>query len=427
MGKRKGKPKPGLVTGHEQIGKLISKFLQNAVSLQTDIGVAKARHVSGGWRLHSGMHLISNQQLKVLQKEITDSVVRRVGPHGYDGREIDSVLWDEVALLVQGGSSSHQNSRFKAAVFSILKAIDAGSNQCQQLFLSNHLVGGCETSHSVNIGPVNIFETTVVRGELDCVEPSLVEWSDWNTDFMWRVETVCARSKSRAQAEWYIDIACGVLAICEGDLMQFDIYRVGWQMFHPTETRERFTRELVLYEGRLAERNAMNCYKLVLNDSFVKLLISAEFKARCSELFGEDDENVGVRLGVALGWLARGLQASKLETRLLFFSTALESILVTGGEGITDQLGRHGASILTDDVVGRMDYAAIIRDLYVSRSRLVHDGDRALHRIDVNSLEFVTFKILHEIWEKAELSMSFKVFGKLLKKSAFGTPMQWHE
>ncbi|WOI08924.1 HEPN domain-containing protein [Thalassospira lucentensis] len=420
------KKKTGTISDHPDIRRRVTEFLQATVSRQSRHD-GNRRHglLTGGWRLVNGVGLSTSHEIRKLQQEVTVKIVRQIGPTGLDEGEIDRILWNEVVNLHRDGICDVKNNRFKEIVTKTLKAIDDGSSKRQQLFFRNPVVQRVAGSSKVSIGPVEILTNDTVRAEIERLGSGFMDWSEWASPYIWRVESVSAQSKARAQAEWYIDIACGFLAICDKISKQFDIYRVGWQMYHPTEMREPFTREFGISDGRLFENNMMHHYQIVIENSLVSWLQSPDTQAKTTILFQSETGSVGARLGVALGWMARGLQAAKLESRLLFFSTALETALVYSGEGIADQLARHGACVLFDDIPSRLELAAQLRELYVSRSRLVHDGDRLLHRIDVNSLEYLTLATLHEIWLKADLSMPVDVFGKLLKKSAFGFPMEW--
>ncbi|KXJ50995.1 MAG: hypothetical protein AXW12_17660 [Thalassospira sp. Nap_22] len=422
------KKTPGKVLGHPASRRLAQEFLEAAVALQAEKGKSTvAKTFRAGWRMQGGVHLSTNDELKAIQKALTETIVRQLGHTGLGYQEIDSVLWRHVSSVVRNAGRDHVKSDMKETVSIVLNEIDDGSTAKQTIFFENPLLREFPANVALSVGPVKIIDSASFRTEIAPLDAGFVDWAEWATPFMWSVRTTCARSKARDQAAWFIDIACGFFAACSTERMPFDIFRLGWQMYHPTEATDPIRRELAILEGRLLDNSVMNHYQLVLGESFVRSLNASDIQERAAMLFGPESQTVGAHLGVAMGWMARGLQAAKLENRLLFFSTALETILVPGREGVTDQLARHGASILTENIEGRVEYANLLRNLYVSRSSLVHEGDRALHDIDVNSLEFLTLLILHEIWEKANLSMQFSVFGTLLKNSAFGSPVQWQE
>lgn len=420
------KKKSGTVSDHPEIRRLVTEFLHAAV-LQQFNHDANHKHelLKGRWRLFNGVRLSTSLKIRELQQEVTVKIVRQIGPTGLDEREIDRIIWNEVVSLHSEGNCDPKNNHFKGNVTRVLHAIDAVSRERQYLFFKCPVVKLLKGKSPVSIGPVEILSNETVRTEIAPLDEGFINWSEWSSPYMWRVESISAPSKARAQAEWNIDIACGFLAICEENSNQFDIYRVGWQMYHPTEERETLRSELGISDGRIFDNHVMNNYQIVLESRIIRWLHSQRVKEKTAMLFDGESGTVGARLGVALGWMARGLQAAKLENRLLFFSTALETALVYSSEGIADQLTRHGACVLASDIPSRYELAAHLKELYVSRSRLVHDGDRLLHQIDVNSLEFLTMATLQEIWLNADLAMPFEIFGKLLKQSAFGLPMNW--
>ncbi|MEQ8391275.1 MAG: HEPN domain-containing protein [Thalassospira sp.] len=422
------KQKNHKVSGHPEIRKGLTEFLKITVAYQFTDGVKKRRDpTASGWRLCGGTHFLVTVEIHKSQIMLSEIIERRLGHAGLNRKEIDAIIWEEIVRLISDVKERNSEEKLKEAVKRILEAIDTGSTEHHTQFFQCRAVRSLASLKPLVVGPVSILDKAALDKEVKTLGDDEMGWSEWPGNFIWRVETQCGRSSSRAQAEWAIDICCGIFTIVGEDALPFDFYRAGWQLAHPMDQQESLREEKVIRDGRLCREIGMDRYCFTFDERFVDQLSVNDTRDKIALLFLEDFDSVGGRLGIALGWLARGLYASNSETRLLFFSTALETILVAGREGVTDQLARNAACVLTDDNATRGKFAILLREFYQLRSTLVHEGDRRVYRSEVNNMESITIDICHRIWVKADLSMSFDNFGKNLKNCSFGTPMQWHE
>lgn len=421
----KGKNKKG-VSGHPEIRKKLTEFLKNTAAYQFQDGQRKRRDpTASGWRIGGGTFFLVTEDIRNLQIKLSKLIERRIGHEGLRRSEIDAIIWEEVAGLVLSFNEAKFEEKIKEAVKRLLEAIDTGSTEHVSQFFPCPVVRDLSSLKPLVVGPVSILNKKTFDQEVKQLGAAAKGWSKFPSNFVWSVQTRCALSSSRVQAEWLIDICCGFLTIFGEHALPFDFYRPGWQLAHPTEPQERLREDKGIIEERPFYQKSMYSYFFIFDENYVDRLGSKDTSDKSAALFHGDFDSVGGRLGAAFGWLSRGLRASNSETRLLFFSTALETILVAGRKGITDQLARNAACVLTDDIDTRFQYASLLREFYELRSILVHEGDRRVYRSEVNDIEFMTIEILHQIWTKADLTMSFRTLVQDMKKCSFGTPMQW--
>ncbi|MCP1232272.1 HEPN domain-containing protein [Acetobacter indonesiensis] len=144
-------------------------------------------------------------------------------------------------------------------------------------------------------------------------------------------------------------------------------------------------------------------------------------------IFEARKQKIGERVRQALGWLARGRQSSDRADRFLHFFTAIEALLSSDDRNtpIIQNIARNAASILDDTPVGRENIAKTLKDLYSTRSKLVHTGSRNIGDDQVSELENIAHILCWHIIDRTDLSITVQEFQESLQKSSYGLP--WKE
>lgn len=135
-------------------------------------------------------------------------------------------------------------------------------------------------------------------------------------------------------------------------------------------------------------------------------------------------DSLAERAGRGLGWLSRGREASDRAERLLFFFTALETLLARKqAEGrVTEMLSRSAAVLWTDDSEKRTSFEKRFKTLYDIRSKLVHRGERGVSDKDANSVQVIAESIFARILTSANLTKPHNAFLGELHRCCDGAP-----
>jgi len=151
-------------------------------------------------------------------------------------------------------------------------------------------------------------------------------------------------------------------------------------------------------------------------NEFEDLLITAIY------WFGEST-NIPLFMNVKRNGKSEKMESFRENERFLKLFIALESLLIFGKEGITNNISERAAFLLGKNYKERKDIKAEIRDLYKKRSDIVHHGKcKNMTKKDIDILQTIVQKIiLHLLKNKNKLNFEsiddFKLYFDKLKYS----------
>ena len=141
-------------------------------------------------------------------------------------------------------------------------------------------------------------------------------------------------------------------------------------------------------------------------------------------VFDPPEKSLAERFSQGLGWLTRGRQAKDRAERLLYFFTAIESLLSNDDKTapVVQNIARQAAVILTNDAPVRAAVASDLKKLYALRSALVHTGSRAVLSTNANDAEILAELLFSRVLSEIDLKQSHAKFIEGLSKASYGQP-----
>jgi Apea-like HEPN len=239
----------------------------------------------------------------------------------------------------------------------------------------------------------------------------------------WLVSVGTAQAIVEEEAKWLIDVAISYLRLqikVEGRRFP----RLGEIEPHPIRP-EQIDNVGVKIKGSSAFVGGASVPPVYeITEEVKALTVDSSFCAKASIIFDPPSKSLAARASQGLGWLTRGRQAEDRAERLLYFFTAIESLLSNDDKTapIIQTISRHASVLLTDDVKERVGVSAEIKKLYNLRSALVHTGNRGVLWDAANATQFLAEAIFSRVLETTDLNLSHSRFCEQLATASFGSP-----
>lgn len=244
--------------------------------------------------------------------------------------------------------------------------------------------------------------------------------------WFWKVKLSVADPVKYEEALWLIDVALTVLrfAVPKQEL-GIMAPTVGQVEPHPVSSQTPQDQNVTIDKGgiSLASNNAPNRYEFMA--SIGESVEEHENTKKIGLIFAGEAKSLSLRFSQGCGWISRGRRAQDRSNRLLFFFTALESLLSDSDQTspVVQTIARNAAVLLTDEVKLRMKIAKDIRVLYSIRSALIHAGNRKASDEDSNTIQIIVEEVYMRVWEKIALSTSHTEFCLALGRASYGSPL----
>ena len=160
-----------------------------------------------------------------------------------------------------------------------------------------------------------------------------------------------------------------------------------------------------------------------LDDAVVEFTKAAPFLHLARTIFNPPKRSLAERFSQGLGWQSRARQTEDRAERLLFFFTALESLLSSDDwqAPVVQTISRNAATVLHDDPAERAKCAAMLRSIYRTRSALVHTGTRNVTQSDTMTIQDVTEELYRSVMDNYPLERPFVDFQASLGRSSYGS------
>ena len=160
-----------------------------------------------------------------------------------------------------------------------------------------------------------------------------------------------------------------------------------------------------------------------IDEVVVELTKAEPFPRLAQTIFNPPRKSLAERFSQGLGWQSRARQTADRAERLLFFFTAIESLL-SGDDRqapVVQTISRNAATILHADPAERARCAAMLRSLYGVRSRLVHAGKRNVTQSNSMAIQDITEKLYRTVMDNYPLEKPFVDFQASLGQSSYGS------
>ncbi len=418
----------------------LRKLLEVFVAAATECAVKDFRQLKfERLRMIGGVTFQISDETVAAQGALTTELLKRMGAVRGHSKDIDPAIWGLVAECVQNGIEINDVKRDEC-----LKKIQDDASithlfhkPCANVRLPSEV-------DSLSLGPVRISKSSAQRSYLNSLHEQVgfVDQERWGlsilpydagksvniglTPYLWEVQVVAAAPNREEETSWLIDVTLSLMRFASGanDLGPL-ASTIGKVEAHPTRELnfhdDSFSYR-VPYDGgiKIGGMTASNTYDL--SQAAIDSINSVENQRKAGEIYNARQGSLGERFFQGLGWLTRGRRANDRSTRLLYFFTAIESLLSDSNKTspIVQTIARYASVLMNDDNEIRIDISRAIRDLYGLRSRLVHAGKRGVYDVDANSAEYIAEDLYLATWSRLNLTMSHQDFVDRLSKASYG-------
>lgn len=383
-------------------------------------------------RLTNGVLFNVSDAALASQNALIKGLLKALGPVRGHRSDIDPEIWRLTATLASAGRSVPSQPELD----SFLSDLENNSNQQVKIIKPCNNVSLLSQVRQIVIGPDSVRRSSTYLSNLRKSCPR-IQFSVGGAliqnpaplavslpHMVWEVELTAAKANREEEAAWLIDVALSVLRLAVKDVdLGLMAPRVGKQEAHAIDSSSPDSNRLTVGPGSsyvIGGWSLPNSYELGAKAR--RSLQALRARARTSAIFSAAKGSLAERFGQGLGWMTRARQSADRPTRLLYFFTAVESLLSDSDKTapVVQTVARHAAVILSEDNKARSAIAKDLRTLYGLRSSLVHTGKRGIYDQDSNTIQYIAELLFWHVWSRIELSMPHQDFVQTLSKASYG-------
>lgn len=394
-----------------------------------------------GWTLGPAGIIARSKDMDISSSRFAKLVTKMMGARQGDERELVELIQEEAhdALIANNTPQQYQKA--------VVQHIANNLAQEFELFLPNPICSMSEQMKPIKIGTVRILTLGEVEKETQKIiqrmanpNPNLSFLFDQNdatiqlenegmrvvlpsAPIMWAIEAVASKTHLREEALWQIGVAISLMRLRSAN---WDSRIPGDDEIEPNPTsRDQFfgANALTRIGGNLSAGGSTLPSQYDINAK-----VAADMRRKSNQnlfdnIFGHRTDTIGERTYNALGWLAKGRQAHDRSERLLYFFTAIETILTRADKHspVVDTISRHGAVAIARTIKDRPRVAQRFKYLYDFRSATVHRGARYASALTVKEAHFLAHLLVAVVLRKCDMAQSHSTFCNNLAKSSYGT------
>lgn len=389
------------------------------------------------FRLHNGIAFEISDEAIQAQHAFVRQAIKKLGPTKGHAKVLDRALWDFVISI-----ETQSNLESTEFINEALEQIEAKSASVCEFFRPCPLVRLPDGVDRVEIGRVAIDRTEARIEEFRRINKQFKfgVGPDWSLSIvlsdseagivtslpstMWSINLSAADPIREEEGLWLTDVALSVLrmSVKYEDLgpMAPSVGKIEPHPFLPHDSQDHSFTLKQGGGGKLGGMTAPNDYRMTKVG--VEALQDPITTGKIGKVFEAKPKSVAERFYQGCGWLTRGRRSKDRSDRLLYFFTAVESLLSDSDKTapVIQTIARHAAVLLSDDNEKRQVVANDIKKLYSVRSALVHTGSRGAFDIDANSAQQVAELIFMRVWDDIDLSLGHQEFSSILGKASYG-------
>ncbi|MBX3560628.1 MAG: hypothetical protein KF780_02340 [Sphingomonas sp.] len=392
------------------------------------------------FRLHNGVAFEISDEALQAQHLFVRKAINKLGPLKGHAKVLDKALWDFI-ISIKNHAQLDQIDFLNDA----LELIEAKSASVSEFFRPCPLVRLPTGVDRIVIGRVAIDRAEARLEEFRKINKQFkfVVGQDWSLSIiltseeadivtslpptMWAINLAAADPIREEEGLWLTDVALSLLRMAVkyehlGPLAPA-LGKVEAHPFLPHDGRDHSFTLKQDGEAQLGGMTAPNDYRLTKEAA--DTLENHDIKKKIDKVFEAKPKSVAERFYQGCGWMTRGRRSVDRSDRLLYFFTAIESLLSDSDKTspVIQTISRNAAVLLSDDNKNRQYISTDIRKLYGVRSALVHTGSRGAFDIDSNSAQRIVELIFLRVWEDIDLSLRHQDFSSLLGKASYGIPL----
>jgi hypothetical protein len=410
----------------------VQKFNEAVVTSRDEaLRISKAR---GALAFEGGIVEFTPDLTSALDKFVLRAA-QLLGPKSANESAIrESALTEVRKCFIEKITSDTTASRLIDRIF------EEGTAQFEFL-VPNYLITFHDTVTSIEIGPVRAALTSDLAAELQNRKPNdrikVISGQGFSLRLVgtppvvhiemyrtaWLVSVSAAKENIEEEAKWLIDVAVSLLRLQ---------YKVEGRRFpglgtiepHPTRPKEVDSVGVKIKGSTAFFGGGIVPHAYEVTSEVKSTTVDEQFCSKAALIFNAPSKSVAARVSQGLGWLTRGRQAEDRAERLLYFFTAIESLLSNDDKTapVVQTISRHAAVVLTDGIKERVGLSKEIKKLYSLRSALVHSGNRGVLWDAAKATQFLAEAMFMRVLDHVDLKMSHSDFCKQLSDASFGLP-----
>lgn len=393
-----------------------------------------------GWSLGPAGAVMRTKEMLASSSQFAKFIAKALGARYGDENDLTNIVQEEAHLGVKAG---HNYQNYQAAV---VQRICDSLTQDFEVYLPNSLVFLAPNVKPLRIGSVRILRLTEVEKETQAIIANMTQprpdiglaydhlesniiltlpgmgITIPSSRIMWAIEAPSSKTHVREEALWRIGVAISLMRLRCNDWDGREP-RYGTIEINPT-IRDQYGGQNAL------TRNGTNLSAgggTVPGIYFVDGKVSKELRKKANQtlfdsIFSYQVGALSEQLFNALGWLAKGRQATDRSERLLYFFTAIEAVLTREDKNspVIDTIARHGAVAMARTAKDRPFVAQRFKQLYSFRSATVHRGARTASVLTVTEAQKLAEWLVAVVLKKCDVSVSHKSFCDSLAKASYG-------
>lgn len=386
-----------------------------------------------GGRFAHGVWFIESDAAEMARSEAIALLTRIMGAMSSDEDENDALLWQIAAECSQPSTAMSVDQ----AIEKVFDELEKNIVELRTFINQNDTIRFRRSVIDLRIGPVRSVKTAILEAELPVEKlgseflnftytplhnDSRVSDTRIKPDLLWEVGLTASIKNIREEATWMINVALGIIRMAEIQQPFHHPLFSDIPEANPFGKPPNGTCGIVLCEG--SGHFLSNMVDIIQIDDGIHAILMSNPCKKYMAVFNATKGSVGARVAQGLGWMTRGRQATDRSERLLYFFTAMESLLTNDDKTapVTQTIARHASVILSKKPGDRVKVANRIKILYRARSSLIHAGKRNVTRRDADMMQSIVESTYFHVMSNVDPSTKFETLNTALATASYGGP-----
>jgi hypothetical protein len=421
--------------GDAELRKLVLEFfgLAQRNVIRTTEELRQAFASGTGFRLREGISFRITDELREAQGTVIGRAVRLLGHRRGSEKDVEDVLWTEVASIVCGDQALTED----VVALRVINAISNNADIEYRVLFPNFVLRFVDGVRSISIGPVIAALTEDVANELESAKLQnrwkLVVDAELGMliaepvilyrfpPHCWDVRLVASKSNSEEESAWLADIALSLLRLLPVDLGPLNPNIGATEAAASRKPLEESYALRITSEG-MSGGGLSRLGVYTIGKAAADLLAEAEVINRMGAVLSPSQGSLGERLAQGLGWMTRGRRAAERAERFLMFFTAVEALLSSDDKTapVVQTIARHAGVIWSNNVDERLAISNEVKSLYGTRSALIHAGSRNIMRSDADKIQYIVEALYSKVLSEMPPKMRYQDFYSSLSSASHG-------
>jgi len=365
---------------------------------------------------------------------LAKKVVEVVGPRQIEIKDIQDVAIDTLSKIISENEGNEHDwaTLFPDALFNNVLVTYQYCGPCElfrfegvPVFLNGGPIKVCTAQEFILQSgiPTSGKDWNLIAKDGNWPDDSVNLSLDFSVHgIVWWIDTHASKASAPESARWLAEVFISAIRLGVRPADYCHRAKLGQVESGPFSKSFRISREIVYNERVFHTGGSSIIPSYKIDERFVEDFNSETFQGKLAQVMRPKKASLALRLSNGLGWLSRSRQAEDHATRLLLAFTALESLLSNQDQfqPVADGIARFSSVILSDEPESRIRTFDELKGLYALRSDLVHRGDRNIHALNANNVQYIAESVFSIVLAQSNLEQLHKEFLSSLRDASFG-------